>query len=240
LTRIVDNRKESLASVLNREFSFVDEVAIASAYFNVRGFGAIAEGLGDKPVKLLLGREPTESIKWEDEVLRELEECEDDPMYYKLLQQAIEFFKDGRREVRTITGKFFHGKAFIGARPSLREVRSGVGVVGSSNFTYGGLVYNRELNMVNTDREVVQELSNWFEEQWSTSEDFKEVFINMLSNYYTTWSPYEVLAKALYTTYGQNLTEADRTEQLSITCFPIKPCHILTPNRKLRNTVEWW
>ncbi|MEM4346750.1 MAG: phospholipase D-like domain-containing protein, partial [Candidatus Caldarchaeum sp.] len=169
MTTIIDNMKERLADVLNSELSDLDEIAIASAYFNIRGYGAIADGLGDKPMMLLLGREPTESIKWEDEILREIEEFEDDSEYFRLLQKTTQYFKDGKRQVRTVEGRFFHGKAYIAASPSMREVRRGVGVVGSSNFTYGGLVSNRELNMLNTDREVVKELCEWFLDQWNTA-----------------------------------------------------------------------
>ncbi|MCS7138011.1 MAG: hypothetical protein NZ941_06555, partial [Candidatus Caldarchaeum sp.] len=67
MTKIVDNKEARLADVLNQEFADLDEIAIASAYFNIKGYGAIAEGLADKPMKLLLGREPTETIKWEDQ-----------------------------------------------------------------------------------------------------------------------------------------------------------------------------
>lgn len=209
MAKIIDNKKENLANILNREFPEVDEIAIASAYFNIRGYGAIAPGLADKPMRLLLGREPTETIKWEDEILQELEEFEDDTEYFKLLQQTIQYFKDSKRLIRIMEGKFFHGKAFLGVCPNMKEVRRGIGVVGSSNFTYGGLVSNRELNMLNTDREVVQELAEWFEEQWSQSTDFKEEFLSLLSNYITSWSPYEVAAKALYETYKGSLIERE-------------------------------
>ena len=207
--KIIDNRKITLAEVLNREFSDVNEIAIATAYFNIMGYKAIAEGLGDKPMKLLLGREPTETIKWEDEILRELEEYEDDPEYFKTLQKTLEYFRSDKREIRIVEGRFFHGKAYIGAFPSLNEVRRGIGVVGSSNFTHGGLVANKELNMLNTDREVVQELSEWFMENWKTSRDYRDEFISILSNYASTWSPYEVAAKALYETFKGHLLEKD-------------------------------
>jgi len=209
MARIIDNKKETLADVLNREFSRVDEIAIASAYFNIRGYGAIARGLGDKPMRLLLGREPTETIKWENEILQELEEFEDDAEYFGLLQRTIQYFSDDKRQVRIMEGRFFHGKAFIGVSLNMKDIRHGVGVVGSSNFTYGGLVSNRELNMLNTDRGVVQELAEWFEEQWEQSRDFKKEFLELLSNYVTSWSAYEVAAKALYETYRGSLMERE-------------------------------
>ena len=37
MTKIIDNSKQNLASVLNNEMSHVEELAIASAYFNLQG-----------------------------------------------------------------------------------------------------------------------------------------------------------------------------------------------------------
>jgi SNF2 family DNA or RNA helicase len=220
MTRIIDNSKDKLASLLNKEFSDTDEIAIASAYFNVHGYGAIKEGLGDKPLRLLLGREPTESIKWEEEILKELEQEEDNPQYFNRLQEAIKYFEDSKRNVHTVEGPFFHGKAYIGASPGLQEVKNGIGVVGSSNFTYGGLVSNRELNMMNTDREVVQELADWFLDVWKESRDFKDEFLSFLKNYVTTRSPYEVVAKALYETYKSSLDVSVEAQKVLRTLYP--------------------
>ncbi len=206
MTKIVDNSKETLQSVLLKELQEVSEVAIATAYFNITGFGDIEPGLADKPLRLLLGRPPTEQIEWEEEVLRELEEYEDDPRYFSLLQRVITFFEHYSREVRIVDGKFFHGKAFLGVHPSFQDVRRGFASVGSSNFTHGGLVTNRELNMFTTDRETVQELAEWFQKQWSDmfSRDYKNEFLSLLKTYVTSWSPYEVAAKALWETYKKD------------------------------------
>ena len=55
MTKIIDNSKLSLASVLRDEMRHVDELAIASAYFNLEGYRNIREVLKNKPLKLLLG-----------------------------------------------------------------------------------------------------------------------------------------------------------------------------------------
>lgn len=219
MTKIIDNSKEKLGLALCKEFAEAREIAIASAYFNIRGYGALKEGLTGKPLMFLLGREPTESIQWEEEVLKELEEKEDDRNYFKLLQETIKFFETPETQIRIVTGPFFHGKAYIGANPSLKEVKNGVGSVGSSNFTYGGLVYNRELNMLNTDREAVKELTEWFFNQWNSGQDFKEAFLSFLKNYLTTRSPYEVVAKALYETYKSNVEVSAESLKLK-TLYP--------------------
>jgi superfamily II DNA or RNA helicase/HKD family nuclease len=218
MARIIDNSREKLAEVLNRELAEVAEVAIATAYFNVMGFGDVENGLDGKPLRLLLGRPPEETIKWEDEILHELEEYEDDPQYFRLLQRAIAYFEDPSRQVRIVEGRFFHGKAFMGANPSLSEVRNGFAVVGSSNFTHGGLTTNLELNMLNTDREAVQELADWFQRQWNDSRDYKEEFLSMLKAFTTSWSPYEVAAKALWETYKHELEK--RAENILKHLYP--------------------
>jgi SNF2 family DNA or RNA helicase len=231
MTKIIDNSQEKLASCLKNEFHDKEEIAIASAYFNVNGYRELKEGLQDKPLRLMLGREPTESIKWEEEILNELEEQEDNPAYFRLLQETIEYFKDPKREIKRPQGTFFHGKAYIAANPSFKELRYGTGVVGSSNFTYGGLVSNRELNMLNTDREAVQELIDWFEKNWLKSDDYKDEFIKYLSNYITTHSPYEVVAKALYETFKSNL-EAEPNETLK-SLYPHQILSYRDASRKL-------
>ncbi|MEM1822952.1 MAG: hypothetical protein QXX33_02335, partial [Candidatus Hadarchaeales archaeon] len=104
--RIVDNRREVLAEVLKRELAKANEIMIATAYFNIRGWGAIKETLVGKPLKLLLGKEPTESMRWEDEILKELEENEDNPEYFKLLQEAISHFESPEVEVRILEMPF--------------------------------------------------------------------------------------------------------------------------------------
>lgn len=231
-TSIIDNSNErgKLADLLKREFKECKEIAIATAYFNIRGFGAIKEGLlskqpskpslvyktldvhiipltsfiDDKPLKLLLGREPSEEIKWEEKILRELEQEldgeEDNYDYYKLLQECVDYFEDEKREVRLMQGRFFHGKCYIGISDN-----NGIGVVGSSNFTYGGLVSNRELNMYSKDIDAVNDLYSWFIEQWNSSIDFKDKFLDALKRYVTTYSPYDIIAKALYETYKEQI-----------------------------------
>jgi superfamily II DNA or RNA helicase/HKD family nuclease len=238
MTKIIDNSKQKLSQVLLNEMRHVDDLAIASAYFNLKGYQSLMSGLKDKPLKLLLGREPTESVKFEEEIIKRLEDYddtseqrnlfedelsknEDDDTYFSLLQDAHAYFKKPEIQIRRVKGKFFHGKAYIGARPSLSEPISGFAVVGSSNFTGGGLSGNRELNMLSTDREGVTELINWYLGLWKedNSIDFKQQFLSLLENYVTTHSPYEVVAKALYETYKDQWDES-RTNNLMKTLYP--------------------
>jgi ERCC4-related helicase/HKD family nuclease len=235
MTKIIDNSSKKFGSVLRDEIKDAKEVGIASAYFNLEGFRQIKDPLKEKPLKLLLGREPSESIKFEEELLASIESYsqdfekeqsdvlsselmrkEDDETYFSIMKDAADYFNKRDVEVKIVKGRFFHGKAYLGASPSLPEIRNGFASVGSSNFTGGGLAGNRELNMLTTDREGIMELSRWFLGLWNDekSEDFKEQFIKLLENYVTTHSPYEVVAKALYEVYSSQLKEAEGNNQI--------------------------
>ena len=254
LTKIIDNSKQSLATVLLNEMKHVNEIAIASAYFNLKGYQHIREGFKEKPLKLLLGREPTESVKFEEDIIRRLESFdedftdeqkdifgneitanEDDEGYFSLLQDADIYFKRPEVQIRRVKGRFFHGKAYMGGKPSFSDVVSGFATVGSSNFTGGGLSGNRELNMLSTDREGVTELINWFLDLWkgNNSVDFKAGFLKLLENYVTTHSPYEVVAKALYEVYKPQIDET-RTNNLMKTLYPHQILSTIQASRILK------
>jgi superfamily II DNA or RNA helicase/HKD family nuclease len=233
MTKIIDNSKTKMSTVLNEEIRNVSEVAIATAYFNVRGFSLMKDSLFNVPLKLLLGREPGSNIPYQDEILSELEkeamENEDDLTFFYEVKNALEYFSNPEVKVRIVRDGFFHGKAYMGAIPSFSSIKNGFAVTGSSNFTYGGLYSNNELNMLTTDREVVEELSRWFEGIWGNSEDFKEDFLSFLKNYVTAHSPYEIVARALYETLKDQLDTAEKVTTLEG----------LYPHQKLSVSQAW-
>lgn len=254
MTNIIENSKKKLADVLNKEVRNVNEIAIASAYFNIEGYRSIQTGLKNKPLKLLLGREPSESIRFEEDLINNLEKQnekfkkeeeenlsnevrmnEDDNSYFSILREADNFFKSQNVEVRKVKGRFFHGKAYLGVNPSFTEIVSGFATVGSSNFTGGGLSGNRELNMFTTEREAIIDLTTWFLDLWKeeNSIDFKDEFLKLLENYVTTHSPYEVLAKALYEVYKPQIAEAN-TNSLMKTLFPHQILSTIQASRILK------
>ncbi|MEM3193255.1 MAG: phospholipase D-like domain-containing protein, partial [Candidatus Parvarchaeota archaeon] len=208
MTEIIDNKRKFMADKLSTEIASVSDVAIASAYFNVSGFSLLKNSLKDKPLKFLLGREPSENIAYQDEILSELEkdimENEDEYPFFDDVKEARDYFSRDDVSVKIVADRFFHGKAYMGASPSFESIKDGKGngfaSTGSSNFTYGGLKSNRELNMLTTERDAVAKLFEWFEDVWKDSKDFKKEFIDFLDNYVTSHSPLEIVAKALYET----------------------------------------
>jgi hypothetical protein len=89
MARIIDNSREKLAEVLNRELAEVAEVAIATAYFNVMGFGDVEKGLRRQtPTPAPRADRRKRRSSGRRKYFTELEEYEDDPQYFRLLQRA--------------------------------------------------------------------------------------------------------------------------------------------------------
>jgi len=218
VTKIIDNRSVKMSDTLSNEISSVKDIAIASAYFNVRGFSLIKDSLKEKNLRFLLGREPQSNVAYRDEILSELEnealDNEEDLKFFSEVEDAVEYFEKENVQVNIVNDGFFHGKVYMGGNPSLSLINNGFGITGSSNFTYSGLTSNTELNMLATDREVVIELSKWFDDMWDNSKDFKEELIKFLNNYVTAHSPLEILAKALEESLKDKFEDIEKIEMI--------------------------
>jgi len=219
MSRIIDNEKRKMYEILNKDLINLNDLCFASAYFNIGGFNLIKETIKNKKLKFLIGRPPDESIAFDEKIIKEIEEHEDDSNYYKLLKEAIDYFKSNLVEIKKGEGSFFHGKAYIGINPSLDNPEYGIGIVGSSNFTFAGLKTNMELNVENTDREVLKELSTWFLNRWDKADDYKNEFIKVLENYTVTHLPFEIVSKALYETYKNDLELAQKIKMIDLKIF---------------------
>ena len=219
------------------------QVAIATAYFNPGGFTLLANELEQATgVRLLLGTEPLEGGPDRPQV-RPLGQSRarrgrPDQNLSRALEghtRSIETDRDllgfsreadaqARRlvawlrnnptaiQVRRYEDGFLHGKAFI--------VDQGiVGLLaGSSNFTYAGLAKNNELNIGRYDPAPVQQVINWFNEQWDASAPY-----DLAALYEARWdphTPWDVFLRMLWELYGTDLdAETDQSSRLGLTGF---------------------
>jgi phosphatidylserine/phosphatidylglycerophosphate/cardiolipin synthase-like enzyme len=170
------------------------DLAIATAYFNAAGFSLLAEPLERmRRVRLLIGAEPDVAAELRrvrplrqdllpDDVPRErvraaLSEHERDlaadrdldpfdPEVDATSKRLIAWLRSGRVEVRRLTDRFLHGKAYI-----VETAHDGV-MAGSSNLTFAGLTRNDELNLGHYQPHVVGEVVSWFEDLWGAAQPF--------------------------------------------------------------------
>jgi len=163
---VIDNREHRLVDILNellKEFQS-RSLDIATAYFTVRGFELLREGLEEiGSFRLLLGAEPrmAEHIGLRPDAARiptRLREDLESEAYMeetlRLVEDLIAFLRRDSVDVRLVTKGFLHAKCYLiyGDKPSGQRIlfdrfQPLIGIVGSSNFTGPGLTSNRELNL---------------------------------------------------------------------------------------------
>ncbi|MST79253.1 DNA helicase [Lactobacillus equicursoris] len=170
-------------------------VRIASGYFRLSGLVQLEDDLKDffarspeNKIQLLLSNQYDQANAETRKVLDIAENPNEYQSEFFLLDN--EFYRDivkwvqtGRIEVKIFVDSkfrqthskddiaFLHGKAYLFS--ASESSRNGDVLIGSSNFTYGGLVKNRELNIYSQD--TFSPIKSWFEEMWNEySEDYSE------------------------------------------------------------------
>jgi hypothetical protein len=214
----------------------VDELCVATGFFNLGGFRLIADVLQAVPrVKLLLGVEPRpeaerppqdpgetpeeafaelleEQLRIQEEGLRRQRDLlpfdrEED----QWVRQLLQWLYSGRVEVRRHEGRILHAKAYL-----FRNQRAGV-LVGSSNLTWGGLTGNLELNLGSEDPALLQKTCQWFDELWDQAQPFNlaEIYDRLMEEF----PPFFIYLRVLYELYGEQVEEQRREEPIPLTEF---------------------
>lgn len=214
-------------------------LAIATAYFNPGGFRLLADQLEEaRGVRLLLGAEPDvaddlrriralrHDVLPEEaprerlrQALREhhqlIEEDRDlsafDPATDALIERLIKWLRSEQVEVRRLSRRFLHGKAYI-----VETGPDGV-LAGSSNLTHAGLTSNVELNLGNYQPGVVGEVLNWFDELWNEAEAFD--LAGLYEERFKQHTPYEIYLRMLWERYRGEIGREEPKSGLHLTAF---------------------
>lgn len=213
---------------LGREQALPFGLDVATAFFNVPGFNIMADGLEHVArVRLLLGAEPlpeaqrparrpgdppepayTRQLVGEalEKLDRGLKAARDllpfDQETDAAVRRLLEMLHGGKIEVRRLTSRYLHAKAYI------FRLAGGGSVVGSSNLTSAGLRHNLELNLGQYDEPIVVKVEGWFDELWEQAEpyDLAELYDRLLAEY----PPYLIYLRILWELYGDELAEEQR------------------------------
>lgn len=117
-------------------------------------------------------------------------------------------------EIRAFPARNIHAKVYIGRfNPDDRDY--GFVITGSSNFSYSGLVANREFNVELRQRRDVEFALNQFEELWEQSVDISAEFIDAIQK--NTWlndtiTPYELYLKLIYEYMQEDINLQDHMD----------------------------
>ena len=157
---VIDNQNHLMADILNGILADHTgrSLDIATAYFNVRGFTLVQEGLQTLgSFRLLLGDEPQEGgdvglrPRAVRRLTRELNATPFSEDTVRSVEDLIAFLRRDMVGVRAYGQGFLHAKSYIfygdlpvGGADRFQPIAA---IVGSSNFTGPGLTTNKELNL---------------------------------------------------------------------------------------------
>lgn len=171
---VIDNQQHKLTDVLNillQSAAAVQHMDVATAYFNPWGYALLRDGLaGLKGFRLLI---PKAGIAQLRDWLGSAHYTAD---LQAVMEDLIRFIQADHVQVHEYLGhapedssardRFLHAKCYLlyGGRGSqlalLDRLNPLVGIVGSSNFTRGGLLDNHELNVTHKTLLDIEEVND--------------------------------------------------------------------------------
>ncbi|ACX73083.1 helicase domain protein [Methanocaldococcus vulcanius M7] len=195
MVNIIDNSNIKLADFIKRKLKKSKEAKFALGYFFLSGWDIVKndlpDDLKDEFLKIVIGDETTEDtakeiskgykLRVKTKIIEELSEAKNE----EKINELYELIKNNKIDIKIYDKGKLHAKLYlflenpdelnndIGSSP-------GVAVVGSSNFTKSGLINNKELNVVFTDREAIINLNEWFNKLWEESSEFREELLKII------------------------------------------------------------
>ena len=171
---ILDNQTHTVADYLRRNLRDTEAFRLVSAYFTIYGYELLADELDRLgEVRFLFG-DPTsvDDLDPGEKAEKSFELTEgglvpNHTLHQKFLaQRCARWIQSDSVHIKSIKrSNFLHGKMYLAD-----NLDTGVGVVGSSNFTKSGLGGsgrpNLEINLAITDSGVHDELRRWFDDVW--------------------------------------------------------------------------
>ena len=217
LKRILDNRRgSSVANYLRRQLSDADSFRVVSAYFTIYGYELLANELDQlEEVRFLFGdpdsvdaldpgSKDQKSFELTDQGLLPSHAL----VQKSLARQCAEWVGSDSVSIRSISkSNFLHGKMYLAD-----SAGASAGVVGSSNFTKGGLGGstnpNLEINIAVDDKPTLAELREWFDGVWEDddlTEDVKTQVLAALNRIGQDHAPELVYYKTLYELFRREI-----------------------------------
>ena len=226
MPKIYDNIEHKLADGLSEMLDGAREADFCVGYFNLRGWGTIADKIEtiDNKCRLLIGM-----TQIDQDAVRAAyssqKAAETNPKdAHKEMKKAVAQFakqltwgcpstadernlkrlakqlRDEKVKVKFHARHYLHAKLYLIHRQD--QTVAIAGVVGSSNLTLSGLQKNGELNIDVLDQDAAKKLKQWFDERWN-DERSADVSMELAEIIENSWAggeipPYHVYLKTAY------------------------------------------
>ncbi len=141
------------------------------------------------------------------QVTTEITEAQDSWETERGVQKFIEFIRSGKLEIKAYPSANLHAKVYI-SRFSEYDRDVGRVITGSSNFSWSGLVGNREFNVELKNSADVKFALDQFEVLWADAVDISADYVETVQQ--RTWlndriTPYELYLKFLYEYFQEDI-----------------------------------
>ena len=213
---ILDNRVRKVVDYLRQHLSAAEVFRLVSAYFTIYGYEALQRELrGVEDVRFLFG-DPASVGELDpgEKVQKAFNLTEDGlaPQYTLrqkyLARQCEAWVRSKGVKIRSIgKSNFLHGKMYL-----TESTDGGTAVVGSSNFTRGGLgsgtSANVEINLATQNAATCTELQQWFDELWADktlTKDVKKDVLDALARIGREYAPELIYYKTLYELFQEDI-----------------------------------
>lgn len=215
-------------------------IDIATGYFEISALLALAEKWqGVDRIRILMGDEVSyktkqafarglERIQGQLEQSLEGEKAQND--FLEGAPAIVEAIRSGKIACRVYRREKFHAKAYI--THGRLAVLGSFALVGSSNFTYPGLVENAELNVQIKGPEVGL-LQEWYEDHWKEAEDVTPDILRTVERHTQPRTPFEIWFRALHEFFRGRELEPDAWDQQRSVIFPLLDKYQQDAYRKL-------
>ncbi len=228
---IRDNRtRGKLGDFLSQSIRPDSKLSFVSAYFTIYAYHKLKDKLDSIDSLRFLFGEPTFLKQIDPQRMQSRNyQIQDNALVVplenrleqsKYARECSQWIKDKVEIKSMVKPNFLHGKLYHIEQANETENA----IMGSSNFTVGGLGMskncNMELNLIVSDNRDVKDLKGWFNELWNadkeTVRDVKEEVLKYLDQLYANNAPELVYYKTLYHLFEKYLldqTEIDLSNQ---------------------------
>ena len=213
---ILDNRARKVVDYLQQHLSDTEVFRLVSAYFTIYGYEALQRELsGVKDVRFLFGDPASVGELDPGEKAQKAFNLTEDGLSPQhalqqkyLAQQCAEWVRGKGVKIRSIgKSNFLHGKMYL-----TESANGGTAVVGSSNFTRGGLgsgtSANVEINLATQNAATCTELQQWFDDLWADktlTKDVKKDVLDALARIGREYAPELIYYKTLYELFQEDI-----------------------------------